>query len=465
MTSNSWIQFFRARWVQAEGNIFEDGGVVVMHDPPQEPRILAVFDPHYSSVPTTDDMITAAESLSADRFAATQAHGPRRFERLPDRCLGDVALLPGMVNCHTHLEFTDCREPLGEAGSSFAKWLKAVIAHRARAVAAVGDDVAVAKSATCEQGWLEMLESGTVAAGEILSRPIPVRRDEDSQRQAAPEFSGTIFHEVLGLDLTRAQASWEWAMGCLAEPSTERVRFGLSPHAPYSTSTWLYRQCAEHSRRHGLPLATHLAESREELQLLTDRSGPLVDFLADMGVWRPEQIEASSIREVLALLSGVDRLLLVHGNYLERDDWRWLRSKDPNATVVYCPQTHAYFQHERHPWVEMMADGVQIALGTDSRASSSSLSLWDDLRVVRERYPEQDPALLWRMATIHGARALGLEPDLGSIRTGKLARFCVADLGTAVPEFSWEALLSSETKISGRLGDWHGRFGRLVPGI
>ncbi len=449
MNSNSWIQIFRARWIQAERGVIDDGGVVVIHDSAHEPRVLTIFDPHDSEVPTTDDLIKAAESFAAEHWAATDAQGTQRFERLPDRCLGDVALLPGMVNCHTHLEFTDCREPLGEAGSSFARWLKAVIAHRERAVSQVGD-VAVARSAICEQGWLEMWETGTVAVGEILSRPIPVRRSQDSEGHAAPEFSGTIFHEVLGLDPTRAQASWEWALGCLAGPSNARIRVGLSPHAPYSTSTWLYRQCAEHSRRHGLPLATHLAESREELQLLTYRSGPLVNFLADMGVWRPEQIEASSIREVLALLTDVDRLLLVHGNYLERDDWRWLRSKNPSATVVYCPQTHAYFQHERHPWVEMMADGVQIALGTDSRASSPSLSLWDDLRVVRETYPEQDPALLWRMATIHGARALGLEPELGSIRTGKLARFCVADLGTAVPEFSWEALLSSTTKISGR---------------
>ncbi|MDP1560283.1 MAG: amidohydrolase family protein [Pirellulaceae bacterium] len=455
MASNSWIQIFRARWVQAERGIVEDGGVVVIHDPAHEPRILTIFDPHDSEAPTTDDLIKAAESFAAEHWAAIHAHGPKRFERLPDQCLGDVVLLPGMVNCHTHLEFSDCREPLGETGSSFAKWLSAVIAHRARAVAAVEEDFAVAKSATCDQGWLEMLEGGTVAAGEILSRPVSVRRGEDSHGQAAPELFGAIFHEVLGLDPERAHASWDWALSCLAEPRNKRVRVGLSPHAPYSTSTWLYRQCAEHGRRHGLPVATHLAESREELQLLTDRSGPLVDFLAEMGVWRPERIEARSIREVLALLSDVDRLLLVHGNYLERDDWRWLRSQNPNATIVYCPQTHAYFQHERHPWVEMMADGVPVALGTDSRASSSSLSLWEDLRVVRERYPEQDPARLWQMATIHGARALGLEQDLGSLGNGKLARFCVADLGAAVPAFSWEALLSSTTKISGR----------LVPGI
>jgi cytosine/adenosine deaminase-related metal-dependent hydrolase len=198
-------------------------------------------------------------------------------------------------------------------------------------------------------------------------------------------------------------------------------------------------------------LATHLAESREELQLLRERSGPLVELFRQMGVWQPEQIESRSVRDVLETVVQVPRLLLIHGNYLERADWQWLRAKNPDATVVYCPQTHDFFQHERHPWVEMANDGIRVALGTDSRASSPSLSLWSDLMLVRQKFPEQNPALLWRMATLHGATALGLEQELGSISPRKLARFCVADLGATEQQFSWEALLSPSTKIHGLL--------------
>ena len=444
MNASSYLQFVRARWVLTEGRIIEDGGVVVISAAGHPARILAIFDPHFSTVPTTDELISIAKDL-------TNSHGQvvTDFVRLPDRFLGNVAVLPAMVNAHTHLEFSDCAEPIGPAGCRFSTWIQSVIAHRARSNASMGVTMETLKAATCWRGWQEMVEGGTAAAGEILSRPAPSSDGRLDNDRAATKFLGTIFHEVLGLAPDRARASWEWAMACLAQPRTDGVRLGLSPHAPYSTSTWLYRQCAEYSRQNQVPLATHLAESQEELQLLHERSGPLVDVLEALGVWRPEQIEAKSVRDVLASVIPATPLLLIHGNYLEREDWRWLRSQNPGTTIVYCPQTHAHFQHERHPWVEMMADGLLVALGTDSRASSPSLSLWDDLLIVRQRYPDQDPELLWRMATMHGARALGLEHELGSIRPGKLAKFCIANLGESTSNFSWEALLSPSTEIWG----------------
>ncbi|MBL8855566.1 MAG: amidohydrolase family protein [Planctomycetaceae bacterium] len=439
MSVHTLLQHFQARWVQFESGVVEDGEVVVVQFPRCQPRILGVIDPFSTSKPTTEAMIRTAEKV-----AAQFGHNAGKFERLPDCCLGDVALLPGMVNCHTHLEFSDCQEPLGRSGLGFAEWLRAIIAHRASGGTAASEERVAMSSTIMGQGWREILAGGVAAAGEILSQP--------ATGSAAPgpkvaDFCGTIFHEVLGLAPQRAQASWNWARECLQQSPHENVRHGLSPHAPYSTSTQLYRQCAEFCGRNGVPLATHLAESREELQLLSERTGPLVELFEQMGVWRPEQIEARGVRDVLEVVSDVENLLLIHGNYLEREDWRWLRDKNPNVTIVYCPQTHAYFQHERHPWVEMAADGLSIALGTDSRASSSSLSLWHDVQLVRETYPEQDPLTLWSMATINGAKALGLNKDLGAIGPGKLARFCVADLGTTMTRFSWEALLSSSTQV------------------
>lgn len=447
MSANLLIQFFRARWVQTERGVVEDGGVVVVRAPMSLPRIVAVIDPQSSPDPTTDEIIQVAEAA-----AVRLGHNSSRYERLPDRCLGDVALLPGMVNCHTHLEFSDCREPLGAKGLGFSDWLQKVIAHRARTGASADEGVVAAKAAIMELGWQEILASGVAAAGEILSRPAAELRCSDSPSPAEHDYFGTVFHEVLGLAPNRAQASWDWAVECLKRPASDRIRLGLSPHAPYSTSTWLYRQCADHCSRYGLPLATHLAESREELQLLSDRSGALVEVLERLGVWRPEQIEARSVRDVMKTVVDVERLLLIHGNYIEREDWRWLVARNPNATIVYCPQTHAHFQHERHPWAEMAADGLCVAFGTDSRASSPSLSLWNDLQLVRESYPEQDPAILWRMATINGANALGLGHELGGISSGKLARFCVADFGSTMTRFSWEALLSPTTIVQGLSG-------------
>ncbi len=444
MSVHTLLQHFQARWVQSESGVVEDGEVVVVQFPQCQPRILAVFDPFSTSKPTTDAMIRAAEMV------ATQfGYNAGAFERLPNGCLGDVALLPGMVNCHTHLEFSDCQEPLGRSGLGFAEWLRAIIAHRASGGTAALEDRVAKRSTIMGQGWREMLDGGVAAAGEILSQPAA---GSTARIPVVDDFCGTIFHEVLGLAPQRAQASWAWANECLQRSANDHVRFGLSPHAPYSTSTQLYRQCAELCGRNGVPLATHVAESQEELQLLSERSGPLVELFKQMGVWRPEQIEARGMRDVLEIVSKVENLLLIHGNYLEREDWRWLQAKNPTATIVYCPQTHAYFQHKRHPWVEMATDGISIALGTDSRASSPSLALWNDVQLIRETYPEQDPAILWRMATINGAKALGLRSDLGAIGPGKLARFCVADFGSTMTRFSWEGLLSSSTQVRGLVG-------------
>lgn len=447
MPARIFLQYLGSRWVQAEDRIIEGGGVVVVHMPSAQPRILAVVDPRVSSIPTTDNIIQSFKnSTSYSGFADSQ------FERLPDRCLGNVVLLPAMVNCHTHLEFSDCHEPLGAQGQGFSEWLQALIARRAATKHLPDAEFMAKKSEVCWQGWQEISNGGASAIGEILSRPstdlAPAAMDASSNATARP-ICGTIFHEVLGLAPDRARSSWEWASKCLSSKPARGVKFGLSPHSPYSTSTWLYRQCAEQSLRGGIPVATHIAESQDELQLLSERSGPLVDFLEQMGVWRPEEIECRSVREILEILVPVESLMLVHGNYLTRDDWCWLRSKNPQATIVYCPQTHHYFEHPRHPWVEMARDGLYIALGTDSRASSRSLSLWDDLQLVRRLYPEQDPETLWQMATVNGARALGLENELGSIRAGRAARFCVADLGRTESRFSWESLLSATTTVRG----------------
>ncbi|MBL8889664.1 MAG: amidohydrolase family protein [Planctomycetaceae bacterium] len=447
MPTLHFLQFVSARWVYAEDRIIENGGVVIEHSSDGLPRILRVVDPRVSSVPATDLLVRAAMEL-----AGHAGKTPQQFERLPDRCLGEVVLLPAMVNCHTHLEFSDCRQPLGFQRQGFSEWLRSVIERRAEVQRLPDAELLGKKSNVCWQGWREMVASGVGAVGEILSRPtIEYFREsvESNANPAEPPFFGTIFHEVLGLVPERARASWEWANVSSTRRPIRGVKFGLSPHAPYSTSTWLYRQCAEHGRRLSLPVATHIAESEEELQLLSERLGPLKDFLEQFGVWRPEEVECRNVRDVLELLVGVENLMLVHANYLTRDDWCWLRSKNPCATIVYCPQTHHYFGHPRHPWVEMARDGLQIALGTDSRASSRSLSLWDDLQLVHRLYPDQDPKKLWQMATVNGANALGLGHDLGSIRVGSMARFCVADLGRTESRFSWESLLSSSTTMSG----------------
>ena len=443
------IQAYSARWALFGTEIVEQGVLFAGFAPAGPPRILATVDPRLARRPSLEDLIRSWRCWDSSVPEADSL-----VQQLPDVDCGSGVLLPTLVNCHTHLEFSDLAAPLLPAGCAFADWIRAVISRRATNTGLTSEasvDPAQQKSAICQRGWAEMIHSGTGAVGEILSYPTPHPDYADPLWQTGPRaFQGVVFHEVLGLAPTRAQASWEWAMTSSSKASIEPAGLirGISPHAPYSTSTWLYRQSAAWCLRHSLPLATHLAESPEELELLTQRRGPLVDLLKDLGVWRPEEIAARSVRDVLRELVQVPRLLVVHGNYLTGDDWRWLRHTQPHATVVYCPQTHAYFQHAPHPWRQMLRDGLNVALGTDSRGSSLSLSLWDDLLLLRAQAPEQDPRLLWQMATQNGARALGCEDRLGSLEPGKLASCCLAHLTNPIDDFSWEALLERGTRLS-----------------
>lgn len=439
------VQAFQGRWALFGDRVVDQGILIVGYPPVGPLRILATVDPGSNAVPDMPELVRAWR-----RWDTGVPDPGGAIQRLPDMDCGAATILPALVNCHTHLEFSDLTEPLLAPGCGFAPWIQAVISRRTQG----GDLTSVAataklKSTNCRDGWLEMWRGGTGVVGEILSYPAPQPDYCASAWRIGPQaVKGVIFHEVLGLVPERAQASWAWAAAAVSAWDAVEPQRGLSPHAPYSTSTWLYRQCAALCRQQALPLATHLAESQEELQLLTERRGPLVDLLRDLGVWQPEQIEARSIRDVLAELIQAPRLLVVHGNYLAPADWRWLLGQQPGASVVYCPQTHNYFQHPPHPWRQMLRDGLNVALGTDSRGSSPSLSLWDDLMLLHQQAPEQDPRLLWQMATIHGARALGCEHRWGSLLPGKEALFCLAQIQTGSDAFSWEALLSPTTRLS-----------------
>ena len=139
-------------------------------------------------------------------------------------------------------------------------------------------------------------------------------------------------------------------------------------------------------------VAMHVAETLEEVELLNHRTGPFVEFLKQLNVWHPSEF-CSSMDELLHLLmTSFKHLTLVHGNYLTRHQWQ----RFPVLKVVYCPRTHAYFGHQPHPYLDMLADGVFVQLGTDSLASNPSLSILEEARYLwhRDRARLDGPTLL-----------------------------------------------------------------------
>jgi cytosine/adenosine deaminase-related metal-dependent hydrolase len=352
---------------------------------------------------TSEPLANGTLTVQGKRIVAVEPHGRRRA----DIDLGDVAVVPGFVNAHVHLDLTGMRG-VCPPSSDFTGWLRQVIQHRIRrSPAQVQADIA--------DGIAESLQFGVVAVGDIAAAGVSWNLLADSPLRAV------VFHEMLGLTPERAVQSLQSFDTWHAEHATQigaRVVAGISPHAPYSVHRDLFAAAAKTT----LPLATHLAETCDELELLRHRTGPFVDFLKELGVWQPEGL-VHDPADIVALHFGRPRTLLVHANHLDP------ALPDPRChTVVFCPRTHAAFGHPRHPLPELLRRGVPVALGTDGLASNPDLDLLAEARFVRRHYPEIDGPTLLRMLTLHGAVALGMDGAVGALSAKMEANFVVLPL-------------------------------------
>jgi cytosine/adenosine deaminase-related metal-dependent hydrolase len=340
-------------------------------------------------------------SLKEGRIANVEP----KAARTPDLDLGNAAIIPGLVNAHTHLDLSGLR---GKAppGPDFTGWLKSVIAHRrARLPEQVQDDA--------RAGLAEALRHGTTLIADIAGE------GATWAILAEARCRSVVFREILGLPAHRALPVWKEAMKWAAEhPDADSCQAGLSPHAPYSVHHSLIRAAANV----GLINSIHVAETAAEIELLDQHRGPFVEFLSELGVWEEDGL-ARSIDWILWQSSRSWSTLLVHGNYLPPD-----AAIPASATIVYCPRTHAAFGHPPHPFREFLARGVRVALGTDSLASNPDLDLLAEARFIHERFPDFPGDQLLKLATLSGAEALRLGHEVGSLETGKSAELVVVAL-------------------------------------
>jgi cytosine/adenosine deaminase-related metal-dependent hydrolase len=324
--------------------------------------------------------------------------------------LGDVVLIPGLVNAHTHLEFSDCEKPLGKAGMPLPDWIRQVIGTRHR-----GDrDSAMA----VQKGLIDSLNSGVTTIGEIST----------TSTSAYTGFSGSsliTFQEVIGFSLARCE-SVQFDLEQRLELAKITLTCGVSPHAPYTVHPALLKNLVQLSSERQLPVAMHLAESREELELLDCGTGPFQQLLVDRSMWDESAIPSGSRPlDYLKVLVKAPRTLVIHGNYLSDDEIAFLAEHRDRMSVVYCPRTHAYFGHDPYPLEKMLDAGVRVVLGTDSRASNPDLNLLNEMRFLAKQLPELQAERILEMATKAGADALGLGDETGSLSLGRLADMIV----------------------------------------
>ena len=373
----------------------------------------------------------AAVSVDGQRIAAVGGKTPQG-EVLD---LGNVAILPGLINAHAHLEFSDLAEPLGRPGMGFVEWIEAVIRLRRESPGRAGEPV--------ELGLQESGRAGTTALGEIAQ---PGWKAEPFER--AP-LETTVFLELIAPSEARVPAALASARSHLeAAPTPHPWRPGLSPHAPYSVHPELLRRLIPIVAQRRVPIAFHLAESREEIELLRYRSGPLRDLLGRIEGWDPDAaVPNARPLDYLRMLSPAHRLLVIHGNYLDTEEIALMANCRDRMAVVYCPRTHAYFDHDEYPLAKFLAAGVTVALGTDSRASSPDLSVLAEMRFLARRRPPLPPAELLRLGTLSAARALGLEAEAGSLEAGKWADLAVVPLPDRDAADPHELLFDSDAPV------------------
>jgi cytosine/adenosine deaminase-related metal-dependent hydrolase len=353
------------------------------------------------------------------------AVGPRAALEPAEGCaveeLGDAAILPGLVNVHAHPELAMFRGALEDL--CFRDWILRLVGVKRAALA--DDDFAAAARWT----MVEALRSGvtTLAATESSGA--------SAAALAEAGLRGVVYQEVFGPDPASADTAMTGlraAVECLRAHESDRVRIGVSPHAPYTVSDRLFRAVAEYAREEGLPVAVHAAESEIEHRLVREGEGDFAPGLRARGIATPPRGRTTvELLDRLGVLA--ERPLLIHCVRVDADDVR--RIADAGAAVAHCPVANARLGHGVAPYPELVDAGVRVGLGTDSVGSNNRLDLLEEARIAsvlqRGRLARCDlmgPAELLRLSTLDGARALGLEDRVGTLEPGKDADLCAVSL-------------------------------------
>jgi cytosine/adenosine deaminase-related metal-dependent hydrolase len=372
-------------------------------------------------------------TIAGGRIAAVGAPPPGG--RVED--LGNVAILPGFVNAHTHLDLSDVPAPLGRPGIGLVDWIAQLIVFRVSRATPAWEPVA--------RGLEECARCGTTGLGEIAQPAWP------AAILTTFPLDCTIFQELIGPTADRVAPALELARQHMAAGKAEAWRPGLAPHAPYSVHPELLGGVVKLAAVEQVPVAFHLAESREEIEFLQTGGGPLRQLLEALGAWQPGAIRPGTrALDFLRVLAEAPRALVIHGNYLDDEELAFLADHAERMTVIYCPRTHAWFEHRRYPLEKMLSMGVAVALGTDSRASSPDLSLLAELRAVAAGYPAVAPEVVLQLGTSRTAAALGREDEAGSLTAGKLASLAIVALPEREAADPHELLFDSDRPVVGR---------------
>jgi cytosine/adenosine deaminase-related metal-dependent hydrolase len=349
-----------------------------------------------------------------------------------DQDLGDVILMPGLVNAHCHLELTAMRGFLEDL--DFRRWILRLTSAK--------------RSVFTPEMLLDSARAGVeegIAAGITTYADTC---DSGVALDAMLEYGvrGIMYQELFGPDPAQCEGSIDAFKAKLARlrlKANDLVRVGISPHAPYTVSDELFRASTALAKAERLPMAIHIAESNPEWQLVVEGGGPFAEGLRGRGIKVEPRAESP-----LRLLHGLGvldvRPLLIHCLRVDAGDLELVSQS--RSAIAHCPISNAKLGHGIAPLLEMLAEGIDVGIGSDSVASNNRMDLLEEGRTAlllqRARIATHEAlgaSDVLELITRGGASALGLGDEIGSLEVGKAADLAAFDIGPFGPTFDPQA--------------------------
>lgn len=363
--------------------------------------------------------------------------------------LGEVVLLPGLINAHCHLDYTHMAG-LFPPPTKFTDWIKLITTEKG-----------LWSNADFEASWIAgarmLLHRGTTTVADIEAIP-----------QILPRvWAATPLRVLSCLEMTgvrsrrKPELILRETLATIGQLSTdERHAAGLSPHAPYSTTARLLQKSAVAARKHRLRVVTHVAESGTEFEMFAHARGEMFDWLARNERDMRDCGGVSPVQHLARHRALSPRLLAVHVNYLVEGDALLLARH--HVSVVHCPRSHEYFGHREFPRRVLAKAGVNLCLGTDSLATvrkhpkrELELNLFLEMRAFARTHPGVHPRQIVQMATVNGARALGLRGKRGELKRNAAADLIAVPV-TGKPGDSYAAVVNHTGELTASMiaGEW-----------
>ncbi|MDB6147862.1 MAG: hypothetical protein JWO45_1526 [Spartobacteria bacterium] len=348
--------------------------------------------------------ITGHRIVDVGTFAEVRA---RISDEILD--LGESILLPGLINAHCHLDYTSLRGKIAPQ-KSFTDWIREI--NSAKQNMSETD-----YTASISAGFSESRKFGTTTVANLEAFPELICMMEP------PPLRTWWFGELLDI---RDPARSEVLVGTAVASLKQCEHWGLAPHSPYTASARLYEQCENVAARDNILLTTHLSESDEESSMFQEDSGPLREFLNQLGRDMSDCGQTTPLGRFLEVTESVatrfrpghnqkPKWIVAHLNGLSESDFDRLKNAGCPFHLVHCPRSHEYFRHSAFPFERLRRLELNICLGTDSLASNDDLSLFREMRLFQKKHPDVSAADILRMTTVHPARALDQSMVLGKI--------------------------------------------------